>query len=87
MSDFVDLPEAVRLLGTSRPTLYRWLREERLHGYRVGRQWRFSREELERFVRGTQDDPLARDIAAAIAFFRERAEGRRKIRPRKEPPQ
>jgi excisionase family DNA binding protein len=78
MSDYVDLPEALEMLGTSRPTLYRWLRDGRVQGYRVGRQWRFARADLERFVRGAADDPLGRDLRDAIAFFRERAARRRK---------
>jgi excisionase family DNA binding protein len=50
--DLVDVPEAVRLLGTTQPTFYRWLRSGRLKGMKVGRQWRFYRGDIEGFLRG-----------------------------------
>ena len=50
--ELVDMNEAVRLLGTSRPTFYRWLRAGKIPGVKLGRQWRFYREDLERFLRG-----------------------------------
>ncbi len=50
--DLLDLDEALALLKTTRPTLYRWLREGRLRGMKVGRQWRFTRADLERFLHG-----------------------------------
>jgi excisionase family DNA binding protein len=48
----VDLEEAVRMLKTTRPTFYRWLRAGRIRGMKAGRQWRFERSELERFLKG-----------------------------------
>ncbi|WP_249755839.1 ATPase, T2SS/T4P/T4SS family [Microvenator marinus] len=44
--------EAAEFLNTSRSTLYRWLREERVPAHKMGRQWRFLRDELEAFSRG-----------------------------------
>lgn len=80
--DFVDLGQALEILGVSRPTLYRWLRDGRLQGFRVGRQWRFSRSALDEFVRGQPParDGLEHDIGEVIGFFRERAEQRRRSR-------
>jgi len=46
------MAEAIARLKTTRPTFYRWLRSGKLQGMKVGRQWRFDRAEIERFLRG-----------------------------------
>ena len=51
-ADLVDMPEAIALLKTSRPTFYRWLRSGKLRGMKVGRQWRFYRADVARFLQG-----------------------------------
>lgn len=48
----LSMKEAIALLGTTQPTFYRWLREGRLTGLRAGRQWRFKRSDLDRFLKG-----------------------------------
>ncbi|MHC4251625.1 MAG: ATPase, T2SS/T4P/T4SS family [Planctomycetota bacterium] len=50
--ELVDMDTAVAMLKTSRPTFYRWLREGRISGMKLGRQWRFEKSELERFLKG-----------------------------------
>lgn len=50
--ELLSMDEAIELLNTSRPTFYRWLRSGSIKGQKVGRQWRFYREDLERFVDG-----------------------------------
>jgi len=50
--ELVDMKEAIALLKTTRPTFYRWLRSGKVKGMKVGRQWRFYREDLERFLKG-----------------------------------
>lgn len=72
--ELLDMDEALDLLKTSRPTLYRWLREGRLRGMKIGRQWRFTREDLERFLNGeapnTESDeafaPLIETLTARL---------------------
>lgn len=53
--DIIDMDEAIELLKTTRPTFYRWLKEGKVKGMKAGRQWRFYREDIERFMRG--DEP------------------------------
>lgn len=53
-SDLLDIGQAIVLLKTTRTTLYRWLREGRVGGMKVGRQWRFYRREIERFLKGEE---------------------------------
>jgi general secretion pathway protein E len=50
----MDMDEAIALLKTTRPTFYRWLRNGRVKGMKVGRQWRFHRDDLERFLHGEE---------------------------------
>jgi type IV pilus assembly protein PilB len=46
------MEEAISRLKTTRPTFYRWLRSGRLKGMKVGRQWRFLPEDIDRFLTG-----------------------------------
>lgn len=50
--DLIELDEALRILKTSRSTLYRWVRQGRVRSMKAGRQWRFLREDIERFLQG-----------------------------------
>jgi general secretion pathway protein E len=56
--------EAADYLHTPRSTLYRWLREGRVPGHKLGRQWRFLRSELEAF---RASGNRAQEEAAALA--------------------
>lgn len=55
--EIVELEAALRMLKTSRSTLYRWVRERRLAAMKAGRQWRFRRCDLERFLSGAAPRP------------------------------
>jgi len=48
----LTMEQAIEFLKTSQPTFYRWLREGKLKGMKVGRQWRFYKEDIEAFMRG-----------------------------------
>ena len=50
--ELVGIEEAVAILRTTRPTFYRWLRAGRVKAMKAGRQWRFYRRDLERFLHG-----------------------------------
>ena len=50
--EIIDMNQAVKLLETTRSTFYRWLRSGKIKGMKVGRQWRFYREDVERFLKG-----------------------------------
>jgi len=50
----VSMDEAIKLLNTTRPTFYRWLRSGKVKGMKAGRQWRFYREDIERFLKGQE---------------------------------
>ena len=50
--NIVTFNEATRLLGTTRSTLYRWMKNGTISAMKAGRQWRFRREDIERFLAG-----------------------------------
>jgi excisionase family DNA binding protein len=68
------MDEAIAMLKTTRPTFYRWLRQGKLKGMKVGRQWRFRAEDLRRFLEGkdprievsAEIDPLVETLRRAL---------------------
>jgi type IV pilus assembly protein PilB len=68
--ELLTLDEAVQFLGTSKPTLYRWLAQGEVKGLKVGKQWRFRRAELTAYL---ERDPLAVASAPDEAVERELA--------------
>ena len=50
--NLLNMEEAIKLLKTSKPTFYRWLRSGKIKGMKVGRQWRFQKEDIHRFLKG-----------------------------------
>ena len=52
--DLLTMPEAIDRLKTTRATFYRWLKAGRIQGVKVGRQWRFDREQIDRFLSGEE---------------------------------
>ena len=72
---FLTMPEAIELLKTTRPTFYRWVRAGQIKARKVGRQWRFQREDLDRFMQGeTPRIELPVDISPLIRTLREKIE-------------
>jgi excisionase family DNA binding protein len=82
--EIIDMKEAISLLNTTRSTFYRWVREGKIKGMKVGRQWRFYREDIERFLNGQEPRiDLPADIGPLISNLRERAQqlGAKETRP------
>src|ERR1035437_1124563 len=50
----LTMDEAIAMLKTTRPTFYRWVRSGRLRGTKLGRQWRFTRGDVDRFLKGQE---------------------------------
>lgn len=48
--DFLALPEVAALLQVSHQTIYNMVRDGRLQAQKVGREWRFRRDELDQFL-------------------------------------
>ena len=70
--ELLTLDEAIKFLGTSKPTLYRLLRQDEIKGLKVGRQWRFRAADLTAYM---ERSPVAvaaapkGDLEKALAFF------------------
>ena len=54
--DFFDLPEAANYLGIGKSTLRKALSERLIIGDRVGRKWRFSKTQLDKYIRRGKSD-------------------------------
>jgi excisionase family DNA binding protein len=50
--ELITMDQAIEMLKTTRPTFYRWLRSGKVKGMKIGRQWRFYRKDIERFLKG-----------------------------------
>lgn len=72
--DILNFDEAAELLKTSKPTLYRWIREGRLRCFKAGREWRFYRRDLEMFLESSdaEKEVIKRELRHAVAFYAER---------------
>ncbi len=51
-NDYLDFDDAVQFLKTTPSTLYKWLQAGKIPGHKLGRQWRFLKDELEIYVSG-----------------------------------
>jgi len=51
-NEYLDFDETVQLLKTTPSTLYKWLQAGKIPGHKLGRQWRFLKDELEIHVSG-----------------------------------
>ncbi len=48
----IEMKEAMEILGITQPTFYRWLREGKIQGTKLGRRWRFLKSDVEALLRG-----------------------------------
>jgi excisionase family DNA binding protein len=56
VDDLLTTRQLQELLQVDRITIYRMLNDGRLHGFKVGGQWRFSRQEIESWLQEQRDD-------------------------------
>jgi excisionase family DNA binding protein len=56
---FLTMDELVRLLGISRSTVYYHIKRGRIPAVKMGRQWRFNRESIEKLMKRARplEDP------------------------------
>lgn len=67
-TEYLRAKEVQQALGISGATYYRWLREGKLKGVKVGRRWRFSQETVDRLLGVT----AMGDLDVALQMTRER---------------
>ena len=56
---WLSVPEIAAYLGIERETVYRWIGERQMPGHKIGRLWKFNRDEVDEWVRshGAEDAP------------------------------
>jgi excisionase family DNA binding protein len=63
LDDLLTTRQLQELLKVDRITIYRMLNDGRLHGFKVGGQWRFSRQEIEAWLHEKQGQPPGTDAS------------------------
>lgn len=48
--NYISLEEAAEYLGVKPSTVRTWIKEKEMPAYRVGRQWKFKRSEIDKWV-------------------------------------
>ncbi len=72
---YLSLNQAACYLGLSPKTLYLWAEDKKIPYYKLGRLWRFDREELDGFVRGINQKTLIQSPPSENAVGSERNGG------------
>lgn len=48
---WLSVDEICKYLGVSKDTVYKWLDKSEMPGHRIGRLWKFKRDEVDDWVR------------------------------------
>ncbi len=54
MKEMLTVSEVAQILKLSDLTIRRYLKENKLNGFKVGREWRIVKGELDNFIRGEE---------------------------------
>jgi excisionase family DNA binding protein len=57
-SELMTAEETCRYLKITKRTLYRYLRSHRIPAFKLGREWRFVRSDLEQWIREQTRGPI-----------------------------
>jgi len=69
--DILNVEEAAAFLKTSKPTFYRWLKDGRVKGFKVGREWRFYMSDLVNFMESSdrEKEAFLKDLRQLNEFY------------------
>ena len=56
--DVLNLDETADLLRVSNQTIYNMIKENRLKAYKIGREWRFMRSDIQAYLDGVSSDKV-----------------------------
>lgn len=59
MATWLDFKELTKYLKMPQSTLYRLVQSGQLPGHKVGRSWRFDRDEIDRWIK-KEEKPVSR---------------------------
>jgi excisionase family DNA binding protein len=51
-SRLMSVDELANYLGLRKQTIYNWLHQKKITGIKIGKVWRFERNEIERWIKG-----------------------------------
>lgn len=54
--DVYTLEELTNILQVTRRSLYNWIKDGKLKAFRVGRQWRVTKQSLKEFIEASKND-------------------------------
>ncbi|MBN2483650.1 MAG: helix-turn-helix domain-containing protein [Candidatus Omnitrophica bacterium] len=49
--DLMDVDELAEYLGLRKQTIYNWLHKRKISGIKIGKVWRFERDEIQNWLR------------------------------------
>ena len=52
---WLSVDDIVAYLGIKRDTVYRWISERNMPGHKIGRLWKFRKEEIDEWMRSGGD--------------------------------
>ena len=69
MAELLTTKQLEDLLKIDRITVYRMLNDGRLKGVKIGNQWRFPQNEIDRLLGEETEDDIPEDSAAILTDF------------------
>ncbi len=72
---WLSVDEVAEYLGVSKDTVYAWVTGKGMPGYKVGRFWKFKREDVDAWVRAGGAASSSDDHSRVVSTLRERASG------------
>ncbi len=75
--ELLTLTQAAQFLDVSNSTVYRFLDQGKLRAFKVGRQWRFRRRDLDAYLRrspASYSEAPPDELERELAFFRDRVD-------------
>ena len=68
MDDYLTTRQVLDILKVDRVTIYRMLQDGRIKGFKIGQQWRFPLQEVQRLVRGAIPQPEPSQLETSNNF-------------------
>jgi len=53
---WLSVDDIAAYLGIKRDTVYRWINERNMPGHKIGRLWKFQKEEIDEWVKSGGSD-------------------------------
>ncbi len=53
---WLSVDDIAAYLGLKRDTVYRWISERNMPGHKIGRLWKFRKEEVDKWVKSGEAD-------------------------------